>query len=276
MNDEPVEFQPAAEIRWNSVTGFEFDFASCHDDVVIQLLAIPLPADGTIELTGGTLELDRLEILFKARVDIDENPGQIREATAEVVNEKGGHKLVLVAQIEDVETGQVFPFTASLPVAIPNGAPKAGGPRPVLMAEDDLDWDDEATLERMVVDLPDNPTVTEQKPIEERPTGGIGALLDALSAIGDEDLINGDAVKKKADINGEATRFLNLLIEREDLELEPDRRVDELVEGVGAILYSGASELAMAVAISEWLLKQDAVADLYIDDDSLAALLAQW
>jgi hypothetical protein len=276
MNEEPVEFQPSAEVRWNSDTGFEFDFASCSDDVVIQIMAIPLPADGTIELMGGPLELDRLEILFKARVDIDENPGQIREATVEVTADFGGYKLVLVAQIEDVETGQVFPFSTSLPVEIPQGVPKAGGPRPVLMAEDDLDWDDEATLERMVVDLPDNPTVTEQKPIEERPTGGIGALLDALSAISEEDLVDENKVQDKAEVHGEAARFLQLLIQRDDLELEEDRTIEELVDGVGSILHSGASELPMAVALSEWLLEQDAVADLFIDDDSLAGLLAQW
>ena len=38
----------------------------------------------------------------------------------------------------------------------------------------------------------------------------------------------------------------------------------------------GGAEDAMAKRMSDWLLDQDAVAELYLDDDGLARLLMEW
>ena len=72
----------------------------------------------------------------------------------------------------------------------------------------------------------------------------------------------------------EARQFLQLLVNREDLELE-EESVESLLDA-SEILQSPASATRMASMLSEWLLDQDAVADLYIDDESLAELLSQW
>jgi hypothetical protein len=74
----------------------------------------------------------------------------------------------------------------------------------------------------------------------------------------------------------EANQFLELLVGREDLEIEEGHAAAELVPGVVEILKQPISPARVAAQLSEWLLDQEQVADLYIDDDSLAELLAEW
>jgi len=66
------------------------------------------------------------------------------------------------------------------------------------------------------------------------------------------------------------------LVGRGEVELEPDHAVEGLVGGASPILASAKPPSARAAALSEWLFEQDAVAELYVDDDSLASLIDQW
>ncbi len=61
-------------LAWFSDRGFELDVEIADDDVAIRLAAVPVPADGTDELRLG-VELDKLDILFKASVEIEGESG---------------------------------------------------------------------------------------------------------------------------------------------------------------------------------------------------------
>jgi hypothetical protein len=76
--------------------------------------------------------------------------------------------------------------------------------------------------------------------------------------------------------DAEARALLDLLIGREALELEEDGTVSMLVPGAASLLALETSSDHKARAFSSWLLEEPAVADLYIDDEALAALLEQW
>ena len=52
--------------------------------------------------------------------------------------------------------------------------------------------------------------------------------------------------------------------------------MDVVAEGAADILAGRMGYEAMAQKLSAWLLEQDAVADLFIDDESLAQLLSEW
>lgn len=75
---------------------------------------------------------------------------------------------------------------------------------------------------------------------------------------------------------GEALGLVQLLIRGDNLELEDDHEPEELAEGMVAILALPVSADRKAAMLSEWLLDQDAVADLFIGDDDLAQILDQW
>ena len=67
-----------------------------------------------------------------------------------------------------------------------------------------------------------------------------------------------------------------MLIQAEDLELEEGFSVDDLVAGAAPIVAGMKPSGQKATALSEWLFQQDSVAELYMDDESLASLLEQW
>ena len=73
-----------------------------------------------------------------------------------------------------------------------------------------------------------------------------------------------------------ARGLLNLLIEREGLEIEEGHELEELVPGTVSVLAMPARPEAQASALASWLLDQPAVADLYVDDEDLAGILEQW
>lgn len=302
-------------------------------DVSLMLVAVPLPVDGTVELRAEEpMELDKLEILFKAQVDVEGAPGQLTKATVRVSPGAGGESLTLVATVEDAETGETRSVEVRTAVQVPTQAPESGGPRPRPADESELDWDDDDTFEAMFKDpltqedpLPqarrggddfdDDGPDTETRVKQER---GFGRLLKALladdpsdaasvtadppapepdlddEAADDDDedesidkllrLVMGggaesaapegapDMVEDPGDVRG----LLGFLLEREQLELEPGYDVEGLVPGAAPIMASPKGPEARAKALSEWLFDQDAVGELYIDDDSLATLISQW
>ena len=65
-------------------------------------------------------------------------------------------------------------------------------------------------------------------------------------------------------------------MEKEALEIEDGHDVSELVAGAAPIVASPKPPGARASALSNWLFSQEAVAELYMDDDTLAGLLEQW
>jgi hypothetical protein len=74
----------------------------------------------------------------------------------------------------------------------------------------------------------------------------------------------------------EGRRFLDFLLEREALQLEDDADPDELAVGIVRLLQLPGGPETRARALSKWLMAQPQVADLFVDDDDLAALLDQW
>lgn len=300
-------------LNWYPDRGFELDLDAENDEVTLRMVAVPVPVDGTGELSAAPVPLDRLEILFKAQVDVLGEPGQLQEAQVQLVQRDGRSHLELAAKVEDVETGDLIPLTASVPVEVPPEAPEAGGPRPKPPDEDELDWEDETTLEQMIVNPPEPGG---REPSDDKPAGGgLKALLAALENLGDEGEGDDDepplpglaelmgkgsaaAPPAAADeipeepepdavVEGapgdqiispeeEAAGLLQLLIDRDGLELEDDFSVEDLVPGVVQILAGPSSTEAKAGALSAWLLDHPAVADLYLADEDLAEILEQW
>lgn len=285
---------PTCTLNWYPDRGFELDLDAADDDISLRMVSIPVPADGTAELRAG-VELDRLEILFKAQVDVQGEPGQLHDARIQLIEADGTEQLKLSARVEDVETGEIVNFHVKVPVRVPPGAPERGGPRPLPANEDELDWEDETTLEQMIVAAPESTSRSEAREEEEKeeapPSGGLKALLDALARLGDEGDDEGEDLRDESPAPAappgpgddqriseeqEAAGLLQLLIDRDGLELEDAFEVDHLVPGVVQILARPMSSEAKATALSEWLLSQDAVADLFIGDGDLAEILEQW
>ncbi|MEZ4239538.1 MAG: hypothetical protein R3F59_25955 [Myxococcota bacterium] len=269
--------------------------------MALRLAAVPVPADGTDELRAG-VDLDRLDILFKASIEISGETAQLQDARVTLTTENGEDALELDAKCEDVETGDIIPVRMVVPVRVPDGVPARGGPRPVPTNEDDLDWEDETTLEQLVVNAPEVPNADE--PDEVRPASGKGlqALLKALANIDDEDSVAEEGAtldepdeepepvrRNRPDddeeeepegpdqslgAEGEARSLLQLLVDGGHVELEGE--IDGLVGGVTDILALPLSPESKATRLSGWLLEQEQVADLYIDDDELAEILERW
>lgn len=364
-------------LKWFADRGFELDVEAADEDVAIRLQAVPVPADGTAELRRG-VDLDRLDILFKASVEIHGEPAQLQDARIQIVTERGKPALSFDATCEDVETGDLIPVKITVPIALPDGAPEKGGPRPVPTNEDDLDWEDETTLEQLVVNAPEAPiaepktpaggggaapgsakglqallkalarldddedeaaepepepepvpeparkgrggkrkTTTETKPSRRtrakpaaepepapkaktpkgskargakstppaaapaRPPRGRGmrALsepieVDALEDDGPADGPGGDGTDQSLGADGEARSLLDLLVSGGNLAVEGD--LAGLVGGVAEILALPLPAESKALRLSNWLLKQDSVADLFIGDDDLAEILERW
>ncbi len=291
-----AESMASCTLTWFADRGFELTLEVTTEEVVLRLDAVPVPADGTIELGEG-VELHRLDVLFKASVMIEGEPGQVHEAQVKIAEEGGKPRLLLDTRCEDVETGEILPFKAELSVVLPPDAPASGGPRPKPLDEDELDWDDETTLEALVVSGPD-PVPAEEPP--EAGSRGLKALLEALANIDDEEEeaptpapeegLNGHAptmpqgVVEPPRAEGdqwmgaaeEARGLLQLLLQGENLELEEGCSVDALVAGTVAVLALDVGAEAKATKLSGWLLEQDSVADLFIGDEELAAILEQW
>lgn len=287
-----------ATLTWRSDVGFELDLTADLQDIRLRFAAVPVPADGTAELAEG-VELNKLDVLFKCQAVIDGAPAQLQDASIRV--EKG--KLHLDAHLEDVENGLLYPLETEIDCPMPDGVPERGGPRNTSPDEDDLDWGDETTFEAIAGDVPDAALLTEEfdaagsksAPEEEEPANsGLARLLEALKNLDDEedDLPPAEEPTpftapanvappkepgdQKMSPREEAIGFLDVLIGREELELEDDYTAADLADGVSQILQLPIGDAAKAEKVSAWLLDQDEVADLFIDDDTLAQIVAQW
>lgn len=153
-DDDETDGGPVCRLRWYPERGFELDLNAVVGDTSLMLVAVPIPADGTVELRSGKLELDKLEILFKAQVDVAGAPGQLTEAFVTLVGDADGgpEVLRLDASVENVEHETVESLQVDVPVEVPAGAPSAGGPRPDPVDEAELDWDDDDTHEAFFKD----------------------------------------------------------------------------------------------------------------------------
>jgi hypothetical protein len=285
-----------ATLTWQSAVGFELDLTADLEDIRLRFAAVPVPADGTIELAEG-VELNKLDILFKCQAVIDGAPAQLQDAKVAVSD----GTLLLNAHLEDVENGLLYPLETSLACPMPPGVPESGGVRNTSPDEDDLDWGDETTFEAIAGDVPDAALLTEDfdpnpAPAEKDGGGGSGlaALLAALKNIDDDEEVppddddapDDDAWAPPPEENSpgdqkmsavqEAQSLVDILVGREELELEDGYTSDALAGGVADILKLPFSDEAKATRLSEWLLEAPAVADLFIDDESLAKLIAEW
>ena len=307
---------PSCTLNWYPDRGFELDLDVGDDDVTLRMVAIPVPAEGTAELIDVGVELNKLEVLFKGQAEIEGEPGQIQEARVRLI----GAGLEVQVSIEDMETGEIVRWSTATPVKVSAEAPISGGPKPPTPKEDDLDWEDETTLERLIVDAPSASATPERRPDKElKTTAGIQRLLQALRELDeppDSDDAEGDsapgpskrqtpaspgvrsgagastppksspprpmskpppvAVEPVLSAEEEGQRFLQFLLEREALQLEDDVDPTELAVGIVRLLQLPGGSESRARALSKWLMAQPQVADLFVDDDDLAALLDQW
>mgnify|MGYP007096650416 CR=1 FL=1 len=101
--------------------------------------------------------------------------------------------------------------------------------------------------------------------------------LDDLD-LGDPDDLDGAdpaEVEHAGDDQG-AGALLALLEQHDHIELEPGAHRADLVRGIAVILATDDKPRAKARALSEWLLEQPGVEELYIGDADLTRLLAAW
>ena len=283
-------------LTWTPEEGFVMDATASSPEVEIALRGVGVPADGSTELAQG-VTLHRLDVLFKGEAVVEGSMGQIQDAT--VRYEDG--QVVLDVRVEDVESGEMLEEQFRAPCAMPDGVPEGGGPRPGPIDEDDLDWEDEETLEQVVM-APEPPqpssidhedeavlVAPEQKdaaehagppPVADPPEGepsGMDRLLRALLNVEEE----GKEEERGSDdqtmaLDEQGIGFLEILLAQDALEIEEGHVVDEIAGGVGAILSRDASSEVLAETLSNWLLDQPAVGDLFIGDEDLASLLEQW
>ncbi len=287
MTGEPT---PGATLHWDARQGFLLDLHAHEGEsgILITMGGVPVPADGTVELQGG-VELDKLEILFKADVDFSGAPGQLHSARIQA--QRSGEVLDLAVTVEDAETGSHRELAVQLPLQIQGDPPAAGGPRAEAATEDELDWDDETTFERMFSD------VAPEIEVKSTPEGsgdpgsadrGFAALLQALvsEAPVEETAPAQESERQepppdlaRLDLTGvgEARELLGFLVEQEQLELEEGADMRPLCEAVAPHLMARRGSWDQkAAAISKAILDHDSVEELYMDDDSLAELLERW
>ncbi len=293
-----------AVLHWDPAIGFELDVDVEDGEVSVRMVRVPVPADGTAAL-GEPVTLYALDTLFKSQVDVQGAPGQLDAVQVQVL----GASLRLRADVEDAETGEVIQLDVELPLERDGEAPAAGGPVPKAPVEDELDWEDEETLERMFDRAPETvprrrveDELDEDDDSEERPGGkGLAALLKALM---DPALAEGKSPPGPIDsvppgfepppppeprrqtapqvpaglmsAHDEARAFLELLVSRDELELSEDGTIDDLLAGAAQILERELRPSRKASQLTAWLLDQDAVEELYIDDESLEELLEKW
>ncbi len=326
-----------AILTWNEKKGFELHLDVVTADATVRFVGMPVAADGTTSMSAAPISLHNLDLLFKAHVDWRGNPCQIQEGSVQLfMADNGDDQLGLTALIEDPDSGQSNKVEVKLAVEVPPEAPDAGGPVPKALEEDELDWDDETTMERMFGDLPAGMMSGQAKGADDasdevddpRQVKGLAALFQALAApemddktgevpIGTtgpppkiasfvdaptpevapaapvrptpvevpppppapplektlEAMDSGGAIFT---IEQEARSFLVLLVDNEHLELVDGYGIDALVQGVAPILASRREADAKAAQLSNWILDQESVEELYIDDESLASLLEQW
>jgi len=162
-----------ATLHWDLEVGFELDVDLAKDDLSVRMVRVPVPADGTAAL-GEAIALYALDTLFKSQVDVGGAPGQLDGVEVRV----DGESLHLTASVEDAETGDTQALAVALPLAWDGEAPATGGPVPPKPEEDDLDWEDEETLERLIDGAPDavpRAADDDEDEDEEEPEGDDGA-----------------------------------------------------------------------------------------------------
>ncbi|MBW1876901.1 MAG: hypothetical protein JRJ84_00925 [Deltaproteobacteria bacterium] len=290
-------------LHWDPEIGFELDVDINADDVLIRMVRVPVPADGTLRLRESPpVKLFALDTLFKSQVDVEGAPGQINDVSVRVVGDDT-EELALQATVEDAETGETRSLDVRLPLCMPGEAPGSGGPFPNPPDEDELDWEDEETLDRLVNTAPE-PVPT---PLDDGNGEDVNDVLDAagggseglemlLRALLDPsgtppieseekesappDLPAGPAPDAEGSMlmssEQEAWTFIQLLIDQEHLEMVEGARPADLAPEMARLLALQTKTEAKAAAIANWLLGHPAVEELYIDDDSLAELIERW
>lgn len=278
MSPEKEPHVGQATLDWNADRGFVLHLEAESEGVRVVLHEVPVPADGTDELAEG-VELDKLEVLFKADADVDGTPGQVLEASLQA----GDTEITLRAKVEEAESGAITHFVATMPMDLHGNPPVSGGPRPVPQSEDELDWDDETTYEKLFADAFPKGPPTPKEAVETAPADrGLAALLKALAepnAPDDEDYDEDEA----PDLGGadltdtaDAMELIKLLVESDQLALEEGADLAVLAELVSAVLSGNGDTEARAEALAAALISAPGVEELFADDDDLERLIERW
>lgn len=118
--------------------------------------------------------------------------------------------------------------------------------------------------------------------------GGIDRLLSALfnggggggggeAEVDDEDAADlDDDVDAPPAIDPSALAFLNLLLEHDLIELTETGDKGRVANGMAIFLEPGDSARRRAEALTDWLLEQEDIEDVFADDETLIKLLKRW
>ncbi len=278
-----------ATLHFDRDHGFELDLAADESSISLRCDRLPVRVDGTIALSAGPVALDRLDVLFKASATMDGEPAQLHGATLQLVD----GVLVLHTEVEDVETGDVVDFDLRIPVSVPADAPASGGPLAPALDEDELDWADETTMERVLG------SDSEAAPARGR-AGGLASLLQAIRTAGegeDEEAdggeLDGDEEGEDGDefdtddgpfdpapapnpIRDESRSLVDIMLKQEWLAIAEDADVDALADAIAPVLGGRGSAETKAARIGDVLLSHPAVDEVFVDDDALAEFLERW
>lgn len=120
--------------------------------------------------------------------------------------------------------------------------------------------------------------------VVEEPT--LGAAPEGDEAEGDElddeDDLDGDDDGEMLDVpasaagKASAKRLLDLLVEKQALQLRKKEVGPKLVEAVAKILEAPGSTSGRASKLSDTIVDSDDVDELFVDDDTLVEILKRW
>jgi hypothetical protein len=294
----------STRLSWDPNDGFVLDLEHVDGDLTVRVVGAPVPADGLARLRSSPVALHELEVLFRSQVDWADAPAQLQQLAVHLV----GAALAVEGKLEDPETGAETSFQATLPILVPE-APEAGGPvapppdEDELAEEDDEDWSVEGVipprsgggggfdglLKALLAkggagdedapgdddDLDDDPDdddapedLPEQDALEDEEEPEDGGVLDRLLGLAHHDTDDIDLTH--------AHNFLRMLVNDDQLALSDPGALDALIPGAARILLADRSAESRARALSEWLMAQPGVDELFLTDEDLEALLEQW
>ena len=260
------------QLEWNDTDGFVLNCQGTVDGVSLHLAGVAVPADGLLALANG-VALYKLDLLFKAQASLGADLAQVVDGSVA----HDGTALTLVCKVEDMETGDIRRVTHTADCPIDGGPPKEGGPVASEPDEGDLDMDDE--FELPIPALPATGQTGSSAPSAKPPASsqdGIGRLLQALLQVEQGEDGPVEASPEPAGDVDAAVRFLQILVDNEGLEMEAGASLESIASGAATFLDGSGHPDKRAAALSEWLLEQEGVEDLYISDEDLGHLISQW
>lgn len=294
---------PTASLSYSAQGGIKLDLDGTIDGISVRFMGVSVPAEGLAALRKAPVALFEMDLLFSTHIDLGDAPGQLHTGAVQI----DGDALVLSGELEDAETGQSSQWKARFALQLDGSVPEEGGTVLDEPAEDAFDFDDDEDdmampkgegggMEALLRTLMKTPPGAGDDDFDEPSDEALAALESEEGEDEDDDeddtgmssqllaaILGASSVEPEAasqahhdDDLTHAVNFLQLLVDREGLELEEGASLEALAEGAAPIILSEGRADKRATQLSNWLLDQPGVEELYIDDESLEGLLDQW